>query len=97
MTVETIPIWYAYGIRRSLTNIDILVINKQKAPIIGTVCMDSCMIDVTNIPNVKVGTDVYIWDNKIVTLDDIAEQCNTINYEILCTIGERVPRKFIKE
>ena len=94
MAVATIPIGYADGLRRSLTNTGYVVINKQKAPIIGTVCMDSCMIDVTNIPNVKVGTDVYIWDNKIVTLDDIAEQCNTINYEILCGISDRVRRLF---
>ena len=94
MAVATIPIGYADGLRRSLTNTGYVVINKQKAPIIGTVCMDSCMIDVTNIPNVKVGTDVYIWDNKIVTLDDIAEQCNTINYEILCGISDRVRRIF---
>ena len=92
--VATIPIGYADGLRRVLTNKGYVVVNNKKAPIIGTVCMDSCMIDISNIPNVKVGTDVYIWDNKIVTLDDIASICNTINYEILCGISDRVRRIF---
>ena len=56
--------------------------------------MDSCMVDVTDIENVKVGDDVYIWDNKNITLEDIAEKCNTINYEILSNISYRVPRIF---
>ena len=53
------------------------------------------MIDVTDIPNVKEGTKVYIWDNEIITLDEIAKNLNTINYEILSTISSRVPRKFV--
>lgn len=92
--VATIPIGYADGFRRELFEKGEVVINNQKAPIVGTICMDSCMIDVTDIENVKVGTDVYIWDNKIITLENIANKCNTINYEILCTISNRVPRVF---
>ena len=57
--------------------------------------MDSFMIDVTNIKDVKVGDYVYIWDNKNITLEDVARECNTINYEILSTISNRVPRVFI--
>ena len=53
------------------------------------------MIDVTNIKDVKVGDYVYIWDNKNITLEDVARECNTINYEILSTISNRVPRVFI--
>lgn len=93
--VATVQIGYADGIRRALTNNGEVVINGKKANIIGTVCMDSFMIDVTAIPDVKVGDEVYIWDNKIITLDDIAKRCNTINYEILCCIGSRVKRSFI--
>ena len=96
MKVATIPIGYADGLRRELTNIGEVVINGQKARIIGSVCMDSCMIDVTNIKDVNVGTDVYIWDNDLVTLDDIANKCNTISYEIISGISDRVPRVFIK-
>lgn len=55
--------------------------------------MDSFMIDVTNIKNVKIGDEVFIWDNKIITLEEVAKQCDTINYEILSTISNRVVRK----
>ena len=58
--------------------------------------MDSCMIDVTNA-NAKVGDQVILFDNENITLDEISEICDTINYEILCTINERVPRIFINK
>lgn len=94
--VATVPIGYADGISRSLTNKGEVVINGIKAPMIGTVCMDSFMVDVSNIENVKVGDDVYIWDNENITLEEVADKCNTINYEIMCTISDRVPRVFNK-
>ena len=93
--IATVPVGYADGLRRVLSNLGEVVINGKKAPIIGSVCMDSFMVDVTDIDNVSIGDDVYIWDNKLITLEDIAKQCDTINYEILSTIGKRVPRKFI--
>lgn len=93
--VATIPIGYADGFRRDFSNGWEVVINGKKAPIIGKVCMDSFMADVTQIENVEIGDEVIIWDNENITLEDLAKKCNTINYEILCTIGERVPRKFI--
>ena len=57
--------------------------------------MDSFMVDVTDIEDVQVGDEVIIWDNKNIKLEQLAEKCGTINYEILCTVGARVPRKFI--
>jgi alanine racemase len=93
--IATVPIGYADGLRRALSNKGEVVINGEKAPIIGNVCMDSFMVDVTNIKNVNLGDDVYIWDNEIITLEDVAKQCDTINYEIMCTISDRVPRIFI--
>ena len=95
MKIATIPIGYADGLRRQLSNKGTVVVNNQKTQILGNICMDSCMIDVTDIEKVEVGTDVYIWDNNIRTLEDIAKECNTINYEILSTISYRVPRIFI--
>ena len=94
MKVATIPIGYADGLKRCLSNIGEVVINGKKARIIGSICMDSCMIDVTNIDEVSVGTDVYIWDNNLITPDDIAKECNTISYEIISSISDRVPRVF---
>ena len=94
--IATIPIGYADGIRRSLSNKGRVYINGKYAPIVGTVCMDDFMVDVTDIENIKVGDEVIIWDNKNITLDEIASICDTINYEILCTIGKRVQRKYLK-
>lgn len=93
--IATIPIGYADGIRRSLSNKGRVYINGKYAPIIGLVCMDSFMVDVTDIPNIKVGDEVIIWDNKNITLEEIANLCDTINYEILCTIGKRVQRRYL--
>lgn len=94
--VATIPIGYADGFRRTFSNGWEVLINNKKVPIIGKICMDSFMADVTEIENIKIGDDVYIWDNENIKIEDLAKKCDTINYEILCTIGERVPRKFIK-
>ena len=56
--------------------------------------MDIFMIDVTDVDNPQIGDDVWIWDNENATLDEIANKCNTISYEIMCNISHRVPRKF---
>ncbi len=93
--VANVPIGYADGFRRDFSNGWNVLINGQKAPIIGKVCMDSFMVDVTDLDDVKIGDEVIIWDNENITLDELAEKCNTINYEILSTVGQRVPRKFI--
>ena len=95
MKIATIPIGYADGLRRELSNKGYVVIKGKKAKILGAVCMDSIMVDISNIDNVKVGEYAYIWDNEIITLDEIAKQCDTINYEILCNISDRVKRQFI--
>ena len=93
--IATIPIGYADGIRRKYGKCGYVVINENKAKIIGNICMDSLMVDVTDINNVKVGDDVYIWDNNIIKVEDIGEAEETRNYEIISTISNRVPRIFI--
>lgn len=95
--IATIAIGYADGIRRSLSNKGHVIINNTLCPIIGNVCMDSILVDVTKLNDVSIGDIVYIYDNKLITLEDIATICNTINYEILCNISERVPRTYIPE
>ena len=92
--VATVPLGYADGMRRDLSNNGYVWIKGKKAPIIGRICMDSFMIDVTDVDNPQIGDDVWIWDNENVTLDEIANKCNTISYEIMCNISHRVPRKF---
>ena len=93
--VATVNIGYADGVRRGLSNKGNVVINGKKVPIIGKICMDSFMIDVTNV-DCKVNDDVYIWDNDLITLDEIADQLDTISYEILATITDRVERRFVE-
>ena len=93
--IATIPIGYADGLRRDLSNKGHVVVKGKLCPIIGKVCMDSIMVDVTDVP-CNMGDDVYIWDNDLIKVDDIAKECNTINYEIISTISSRVPRVFIK-
>ncbi len=94
--IATIPLGYADGIRRALSNKGRVYINGKYAPIVGTVCMDAFMVDVTDIPEIKIGDEVVIWDNKNITLEEIANLCDTINYEILCSIGKRVTRRYLK-
>lgn len=93
MKIATVGIGYEDGIRRELSNKGEVVINGKKASIVGTICMDSFMVDITDI-DAKIGDDVFIWDNDIIKLEDVAKKCNTINYEILSTISDRVPRVF---
>lgn len=94
--VANVPIGYADGFRRDYSNGWKVLIRGKKAPIIGKVCMDSFMIDVTDVEDVQVGDEVVIWDNRNITVEQLAEKCGTINYEILCTVGARIPRRFIE-
>lgn len=93
--IATIPMGYADGFRRVYSNGWEVMIRGQKAPIVGKVCMDSFMVDVTDIEDVAAGDEVIIWDNENITVEMLAEKCDTINYEILCSIGDRVPRKYV--
>ena len=74
--------------------IGFVVVKNTLVPIVGKICLDSFMIDVSGL-DVCVGDDVYIWDNKNLTLESVAQKANTINYEFLCRISKRVPRVFI--
>ena len=94
--IATIPIGYADGLKRLLSNKGNVVINNKICPIVGKVCMDSIMVDVSSVDNVKINDDVYIWDNDLIKVEDIANDCNTMNYEIISTISDRVPRIFIE-
>lgn len=92
--VATIPIGYADGFRRILSNNWSVSINGKRVPIIGNVCMDSFMADVTDI-DVKVGDEVIIFDNENITLEEYASSSSGITYEMISTISQRVPRKYI--
>ena len=94
--VATIPIGYADGLWRSNAKENLMIeIEGQFAPVIGRICMDQCMIDVTDLNNVQVGTQVTVYGlTPKNSIDSIAKRNNTINYEIVCALGERVPRVY---
>ena len=97
--VATLPIGYGDGYPRSLAENTKIIVNGKFAKILGRICMDQCMIDVTDIENVKTGDEVIILgaegDLKF-NADDIAGVLGTINYEILCMLKSRIPRVYIK-
>lgn len=100
MTIATVPMGYADGFWRSNAKSDIsLLIRGQKAPIVGRICMDQLMVDVSEIDGVSLGDEVTVFgdDDLINTVDDLALANDTINYEIICSVGKRVPRVFIKD
>ncbi|NFH70287.1 alanine racemase [Clostridium botulinum] len=97
--IATLPIGYADGYSRLLAPGAKVIINGQFAPIVGRICMDQCMIDVTDIDNVNVGDEVIILGedgNLKLTANDLANSMGTINYEILCMLKYRIPRVYIK-
>ena len=97
--IATIPIGYADGYPRVLSNRGKVIINGQFAPILGRICMDQMTVDISNIENVDIGTDVTVigQDGDLsITFDDIADMCNTISYEIMCNISIRMPRVYVK-
>ena len=97
--VATIPIGYADGLWRSnYPNHMVVEVEGKLAPIIGRVCMDQCMIDVSHIPDAAVDSKVTVYGtNGKTSVDHIAEINHTINYEIVCALGDRVPRVFKKD
>lgn len=98
MKIATIPTGYADGYCRLLSEKGWVLINGQKAPIVGRICMDQMMVDVTNIADVELGTEVVLVGkskNECVSADDLAELMNTIGYEIICGISKRVERVYL--
>ncbi|MBQ4100274.1 MAG: alanine racemase, partial [Oscillospiraceae bacterium] len=99
MKIATVPIGYADGYMRALSNCGRVIVSGQYANIIGRVCMDQMMIDVTHIKDVKMGDEVTLFGkdgNLQISADDIAKEVGTISYEILCVLGKRVPRIYIE-
>ncbi|MBQ7039503.1 MAG: alanine racemase, partial [Clostridia bacterium] len=97
--IATVPVGYADGFWRSNANGGKMAVCGKLVPVVGRVCMDQLMLDVSDIPEIEEGNLVTIMgnDNGVsVTADDLAKLNNTINYEILCAVGERVPRFYIK-
>jgi len=117
--IATIPIGYADGYSRSLSNKSSVLLHERRYPVVGNICMDTCMIDVTEPinddpvsaklkclsmntsmnPVITVGDEVVLFGkqgNAFLDIDEIATLMNTINYEVTCLVGKRVPRAYIR-
>ena len=97
--VATLCAGYADGVTRVLSNNGEVLIRGKRAKIIGRVCMDQFMVDVTDIPQVEAGDTATIFGtdgDETISVDEIAKKANTINYEIICNINSRVTRVYMK-
>ncbi len=100
MKIATVPIGYADGFIRKYAKDGYMMIKGKKAPIVGRICMDQTMLDVTDIEDVKIGDEVIVFGDgtgNSPTADTLAVSADTINYEIVCLISKRVPRVFVKD
>ncbi len=93
--VATVPVGYADGYRRALSGKFYVLIHGKPAPILGRICMDQMMVDVTDIPDVQVGDRVVLIGadgDRTITMEQIADAADSFNYEFVCGISRRVPR-----
>lgn len=100
MKIATVPIGYADGFIRQNAKDGYMMVNGKKAKIVGRICMDQTMLDVTDIEDVKTGDEVVVFgtgENGEPTADSLAKNTGTINYETVCLVGKRVPRIYIKD
>ena len=94
--IATVPVGYADGYLRRLAGNADMVVHGEAVPVIGRICMDQCMIDVTNVNNINKGDEVTLFGNGEVTVESLANWLDTINYEITCMISKRIPRIYMR-
>jgi alanine racemase len=98
--IATIPVGYGDGYTRLLTGQAYVLVRGHKVPVVGKICMDQCMINVSAIPEVDVGDEVVLFGvqgSESITADELAHTLGTINYEITCMVSYRVPRVYFEE
>jgi alanine racemase len=98
-TIATVPVGYADGFNRLLSSRGHMLLHGEKVPIVGRVCMDMTMLDVGALSGVEIDDEVVVFgrqgDNSV-SVDELASNLNTINYEIVCSIAARVPRVYLR-
>ena len=98
--IATIPVGYADGYPRQLSNRGWVLIAGKKAPVLGRVCMDQFMVDVTAIPEAREGMEVTLIGKdgeEEITMEEFGDLCGRFSYEFACEISKRVPRVFVKD
>ncbi|MGQ9454759.1 MAG: alanine racemase [Armatimonadota bacterium] len=95
--IATIPVGYADGYSRRLSNCGEVVVRGVRVPVVGRVCMDQTMIDVSNVPGVALGDEVILYGGGYdhLSISVVAQKIDTISYELLCNISSRVPRIYV--
>jgi alanine racemase len=97
--IGVLAVGYADGYRRGLQHGGEVLIRGRRAPVVGAVCMDLTMVDLTDVPGAAIGDEVILWGGAgeaMISVNDIARLAQTISYEMLCTVGKRVPRVYRK-
>ena len=94
--LATLPVGYADGFIRAYAEGGCVTVRGKEAPICGRICMDQCMVDITDIPGARIGDEVILIGEGAASADEIAARAGTIGYEVLCLIGKRVPRVYTR-
>ncbi len=97
--IGVLPVGYADGYRRGLQHGGEVLVRGRRAPVVGAVCMDLTMVDLTEVPSVAPGDEVILWGGAgeaAISVNDVARLAQTISYEMLCTAGRRVPRVYLR-
>jgi alanine racemase len=95
--IGVLAVGYADGYRRGLQHGGEVMVRGRRAPVVGAVCMDLTMVDLTDIPGAAIGDEAILWGGAgeaMISVNDIARIAQTISYEMLCTVGRRVPRVY---
>lgn len=94
----TLPLGYADGLDRGLSNVGEVLVRGRRAPMVGRVCMGLCVVDLTDVPQAQVGDEVVLigaQGQDRLTIDDMAARCGRIPYEVMCAVGQQVPRRYV--
>ncbi len=97
--IGVLPVGYADGYRRGLQNGAYVMIGDKRAPVVGAICMDLTMVDLTDVPGASPGDEVILWggpEKNPISVNEIARLARTISYEMLCTVGKRVARVYVE-
>ncbi|MBF6558745.1 MAG: alanine racemase [Candidatus Binataceae bacterium] len=95
--IGVLAVGYADGYRRGLQHGGEVLVRGRRAPIVGAICMDLAMADLTDVPGAAIGDEVILWGGAgeaLISVNDVARLAQTISYEMLCTVGRRVPRVY---
>jgi len=90
-----VPIGYADGYARALSNRAVMLVGGRRVPVIGAVCMDLTLVDITEVPEAQVGDPVVLWGrqgNEEITVGEVGQWQGSVDYEVLTRLGRRVPR-----